>query len=293
ITGEVDAARRAHEESRRLADESADHQGSARALWQLGIVASIQGRESDAERLQRDSLAISRQHGFTLIMASALDNLGILAFKNSDYTLAQSYWQESHGLFRELGFDIGLTTSLLHHAALASLANVEKARALCAEALTKAKETGHKGNVAYALVVLGQLYTKSDPPYAKSDRRLSRALYEEAIAVARDVGNKQSVALALSCMGLVSLDEGKFAEADRLLKESFALLVQLHEDQSVDAATCSEHLGWVAFEQGRFQEARELSERGQSIASFRTEKWHLLRLSGFAHLALVSWIRDF
>ena len=127
ITGELDAARLAHEDSRRLANESGDQEGVAKALWQLGIVASTQGRDSDAEALERDSLAISRTHGFKIIMASALDSLSINAFHRGEYALAQSYWQESHDLFRDLGFDIGLTLSLLHHAALASRTDLERA----------------------------------------------------------------------------------------------------------------------------------------------------------------------
>ncbi len=279
MTGELEAARVAHEESRRRADESGDAAGAARALWQLGILASMQGRDSDAEALQTESLAISRRYGLKLPMARALGNLGIHAFHRRDYALAQTYWQERHVLFRELGFEIGLTGSLLNHAALAHRTDPEQARSLAAEALSKARETGHKDQVSFALVVLGNLHLAID-------RQRSRALYEEALAIARGLGYKRRVANALYCLGHLSATEGRFSEAEGLLNESFALLTQLHEDRSADAADCLEALGWVALDQGRFDDALELADRALSITGARIGKWDPLRLAGSAHLAL-------
>jgi non-specific serine/threonine protein kinase len=279
VTGELEPARSAHEESLRLAEESGDRPAVAKALWELGITASMQGKEVEAEALQQQSLAMSRKHGARLTTASALDNLGIHAFHRGEYGLAHSYWQESHDIFRALGFEVGLTMSLLHLAAVASQTDQNRAMSLATEAVAKARQTRHSGNVAFALMVLGSLTAK------KGDYHGSRVLYEEALAIVRAVGHKRHMARVLVSLGDISMSEARYAEADCQLTESYALLTHLHDERSSEASQCLQSLGWLALERGHLEHARELCERAASCEDFKTDRQNLQRLSGWVCLA--------
>lgn len=279
ITGELREARQKHEESLGLARERGDSQAAASALWRLGIVALREGRPEEAEALQRKSLEISRNGGRTLNLAGALNNLGTIAFDRGDYRLAESYWRETLDIDRELGSVNGLTMSLFNHARLArQTGEFARADTLLREARATAQRSGHSGNIAFALISLGDLYLDSD--YEQS-----RAFLEEALDIVRRAGYQRYTGIALAHLATLAIRQGHYDEARELLKESLILFNQIAEEDSPNASTSRLRASELALEEGRVGDARAMCERELHGESSKPRRQQWLPLLGWVRLA--------
>ena len=279
ITGELSEARLKHEESLRLSKELGDQHGVGKALWRLGIIALREGRSDAAEMLQREGLEINRKGGFKINLAGCLNNLGILAFDRGEYHAAESYWQESRDVFSELGFELGLTISLINHARLAAdRGDHGRANALFTDALARARQMGHKGNIAFAMISLGE--TRLESSYDQS-----RAFIEEALAIVRAVGYTRYIAIALGRLATLALREGDDERARQMLDESLVLLRQIDEEESPNGRDCRLRMAEVAFEQAFFADALEECEQLAARETLHSRRQVTLALFGWVRLA--------
>ena len=255
LTGELDAARGALEESLRLSKETGDQLKIGTALRFLGLVAWRQGRYSEAETLQRQSLDIGRNHGFRILTAYSLNHLAALAFIRDEYDLAEAYWRESDALFREADCTLRLSTSLSNYSVLAyDRGDYAKAESLRLEALTMAKKAGRTDHVLSGFIALGTMCANND--YGRS-----RSLLEEALVIACDVGDKYAIAEAAIELGGISCKEGVYEKADQLAERGLALLRDVHQERSDRAAYGLLLMSQIACEQGFFERGFELCQR--------------------------------
>jgi non-specific serine/threonine protein kinase len=280
LSEDLNAARLLYEESLRLWTDLGDEEGLAGALYRLGNIARRQGDSSTAQKLQGQSLEIYRRREDRMGVAGCLDELGYLAFSHGDYEAADSSWEESLEIWRELKFERGLAVSLSNNASLAKVrADYVKAEALCAESLALSRRLGDEVAIAQRLTQLASLYFDTD--YARA-----RALFQEALAVFRSLGFKRSIAGTLIALSDLACCEGEYEHARHWLNESLTLYGQLDEGESPNAAECLVMLGVVAFEQGEYQGALDLSQRSAELL------FRLSRPAGFANsLCRVGWAR--
>ena len=100
-----------------------DKRGVATALTNLGNVAFEQGDYPSARSLFDESLALNREIGDKRGISISLNNLGNAAFEQRDYISAGSLFEESLDISRELGDKLGIASTL------AGLGGVEVGRA--------------------------------------------------------------------------------------------------------------------------------------------------------------------
>ena len=81
-----------------------DREGEAISLGNLGVIAlRTRGDLAEAERLQRESLAIAREIGYREGEARSLGNLGNLSYERGDLAEAERLMGESLAIEREIG----------------------------------------------------------------------------------------------------------------------------------------------------------------------------------------------
>ena len=100
--GDYEAARVYMEEALPIFQQLGDKRGIATALNELGVVALGRGRFADARQLLEQSLAIKRELGDDWLIANSVGNLGLIAGYQNDYAAAYTLHQESLAISRAL-----------------------------------------------------------------------------------------------------------------------------------------------------------------------------------------------
>jgi predicted ATPase/class 3 adenylate cyclase/Tfp pilus assembly protein PilF len=204
-----------------------------------------EGRERLGRALARDGAGDATRRAKALIAA------GNLACNLGDYEAAQSLFEESLAIRRELGDRSGIAASLLNLGSLAwRQGDFGAARARIEESLVIRRELGDPRGVALALANLGTLAN------SQGDYGAARALYEEGLVIQRGLGDRSSIALSLNNLGAVALSQGDYGAARVVVEESLVIRRELGDRQGV--ADSLFNLGNVACRQGDLGAARTL-----------------------------------
>ena len=186
--------------------------------------------------------------------------LGSLAFEQGDYPAAQTLYEESLAVWRELGDRRG-AAGLLGNLALVAreCGDLVAARTLAQESLTLSREVGDQGRVADALSILGKHRLRSraiSPRRARSIRRASpsAASWETATAIAT----------ALYSVGIAAFLRGEFEDARPLFQEALAIRRELGD--RLGLARVLEGCRGAGGRSGRFARPRAHVGRGRAIA---------------------------
>ncbi|MGH2542004.1 MAG: tetratricopeptide repeat protein, partial [Ardenticatenaceae bacterium] len=183
----------------------------AKALYGASVLASLQEDYDTAYALLEENLAIVRQLGDKLILASSLNAAGILAFQQGDYPSARDLYEESLAIARELGDKRRSAVSLNNLGLVAQEdGDFPSARTLHAESLAIKRELGDKWGIALSLNNLGEVTAD------QGDYTTARALYEESLAIKRELGDKQGIAYSLEGFAVLAAGKGEIGQAARL-----------------------------------------------------------------------------
>jgi predicted ATPase len=106
--GDYDAARRHVREALDIFEGIGDERGVATALNELGVLASYESDFAEARRLLEESLAIKRTLGDDWLIANAFVNLGNVAGWGGDHALGYELHVESLALFEKTGERMGV-----------------------------------------------------------------------------------------------------------------------------------------------------------------------------------------
>ena len=211
--------------------------------WLEGLLALAEGADNVTAAMQ----------------AKAFGGAGALAEHQGEYVRAESLYEQSLTLFRELGDTEG-TAQALNNLGIVAYYHGDYARAtvLQEESLAMHRARGDRWGIASLLSNLGMIaYQQSD--YARAGR-----LYDESLSIVRELGDKKGIAVALANLGLVARDRDEYSRADGLLEESMALHRELGDQW--DIALQLINLGTVARSQGDYTRASALFE--ESLALF-------------------------
>jgi predicted ATPase/Tfp pilus assembly protein PilF len=194
----------------------------------------------------------------TAIRARALSGAGILASQLDDYDRAQAMFEESLGIYRELG-DQGRTGTLLNNLGMIALnrRDFAAARALLEQSLSVAHEAGNEVRSAIVLNNLASLYE------TQGEYSIALRLYADSSVCYRHVRDSVGLSFALSREAHTALAEGQ-AEVARMLCEEGLDLARGVRHQGAVAACCLE-LGIVRLQQGDLAAARSLFQESLSI----------------------------
>jgi DNA-binding NarL/FixJ family response regulator len=191
-------------------------------------------------------------------VASSLQRLGHLAYRQGDYVRARALQQESLTLFRQLDDKVGVTISLQFLGTLALEGwDYEAARALFEEGLAISRQLGDKARTGYSLGQLGETAR------LQGDYAAARTFYEQTLAIYRELGNKSSIAVHLHNLGHVAHREGDHAQATELFRESLVISMQLGSKEFI--AWCLAGLAGVAGTLGQARRAATLFGAAQTL----------------------------
>ena len=190
--------------------KNGDRRGEATSLNNLGIISQTRGDLAEAERLQRESLAIKREIGDQKGIADSLNNIGTLANTRGNLAEAERLYRESLAIEREIGNQGGIATSLNNIGVIArKKGNYTEAERLQRENRSICEERGDRSGLSTAVQNLGAI-AESLGNLADAER-----LYRESLAINREIGNRESEALALHGLGNVAAKNGNVDELNK------------------------------------------------------------------------------
>jgi tetratricopeptide (TPR) repeat protein len=198
--------------------------------------------QPDDKQIQKTSMAVR---------AKALTGAGGLAYAQGDYAPAQTCYEASLALFRELGDRRGVASSTNVLGVLAEiLEDSTRAHSLYQDALALFRELGDRVNVARILNNLGAA------AHDRGDSAQAQAFYEESLALRKALGDKMGIAKSLFNLGEEAQSQGKSVEAIGRYVESLALRAELGDKEGI--AYCLEGLADVAGSRGQPKRAARL-----------------------------------
>jgi predicted ATPase/class 3 adenylate cyclase/DNA-binding CsgD family transcriptional regulator len=239
----------------------------AKALY---AAARLDGDLDRAEECCQQSLALYRELGDAVGIASSLHLLADIAEGRGNLAMARALGEESLMLFRESG-DKGSVAYLLFHLGSLAVEQGEYARArdLLTESLTINRELGNTRIIAYSLFYLAQVSHLSGGDLAQA-----HPLLDESFALFRELGDKEGIASCLNLWGMLALDEGDTARAASRVEQALALFQELKLQHG--AALSLYALAQVAEASGNYTDSQALYEQGVVLA----------RKSGNKHTAI-------
>lgn len=191
---------------------------TATLLKAAGALAESQGDLPEAVRLLTRSLALQREVGDQLGVASSLNNLAVVYMDEGEFSLAGDLYQESLNLYQESA-DLEGIASTLSNLGLLYLYTEEYDLAVQAleESLSLRRQLGDVRGGAVALCNLGEAARR------RGDSKEAHRLFAEALRCVGDIGVK---GLLLACVGglaTVAVSEKKPLHAARLFGAEAAL----------------------------------------------------------------------
>jgi tetratricopeptide (TPR) repeat protein len=150
--------------------------------------------------LLQDALAIQRELGNTRGIANTLNNLGIIASDENDYSLGRALHEECLAIQRDLGDRRGIAVSLNNVAAMAhEQSEYPSARALHEQSLAIFRELGDRRGIADSLNNLGNVARE------QGDFRSARAFQRESLEIYRDLGDRRGIATSLEALSDIEI----------------------------------------------------------------------------------------
>jgi predicted ATPase/transcriptional regulator with XRE-family HTH domain len=184
-----------------------------------GNLAWTIGDYALARRMHEQGLALRRQVGDKLRIASSLNNLGLVAQDVGDYEQARTLYEESLQICRELDdkADIASTLNNLGITVLA-LGDHDTAASLGEESLALWQDLEDAFGIALSFNNLGEVAR------SRRDYVAAGPLYEQALTLYRELGYQQGVAYALNNLGLVAYHRQEIERAASLFREGLSIL---------------------------------------------------------------------
>jgi predicted ATPase len=191
-----------------------------RFWWRRGYLS--EGREWTARALGRDDLPRGRAR------AKGLNGAAVLAREQADYGTAQSLFEESLAIFRELEDRWGIANALQNLASVAIVrGDHDRAAALLQESLALWREPADTWGRAIALGLLGRLAQR------QGDYGRATALHEQSLSLFREAGEIWGLARFLNSLGHLAYEQGDLERATRLGRESLPLFRRLRDRRGI------------------------------------------------------------
>jgi len=220
----------------------------AEARKQLGQVLFIKGSFSEAAHEFRSVLDIYEQRGdieetafVNSCLGSALGSLGRL-------TESAIHLEQSRQQWRKVG-NVKELSGALNNLAMTyyRMGQVDLAREVFLDALTKARASGHQRIEAYALVSLADIDRQS------GDRRKAIERYEEAVTLAADLGDMTLSTHAMTGLAHAYRLMGDVGKAEVLARQALASAQERESDYEQGLAQIA--LGRLWRQQGNLADA--------------------------------------
>jgi tetratricopeptide (TPR) repeat protein len=205
----IESAKRSWSEVLGIATGLGDQRWTARALGELGVIAFFQGNLTRAVRLVGDSVPKLAAAGDKAGVARLLTMAGYGLDPQRRFSEAKWFFIHAQGLMQSSpddGFPFG--AKIGYAEALAGEGDWDRARNLLYDALAEARFEGDFFHQADALIVLGEIASKT------RELELAKHYFNQAATIANTLKLYRTSALAMSDLASVYRIQGKFAQAD-------------------------------------------------------------------------------
>jgi predicted ATPase len=227
-SGNKEKARQLALQSLTLCRAVGDRRATANALSILGNVTQMMGEYELARRSHQEALEIRRALGDQGGIVESLAEIGIAFSNQGQFQEAERSARESVTIGRQLGDQIYCIAGLFR------LANVHNCKGEFAEGLSLAEEN---------LAVLDDLGASVPLAWGRNQVGFCKAHlghYEQArvhlqqgLALARQIDYRWALGSALLGLGYIALAEERYADAQRRLQESVAVLQETRAQSDV------------------------------------------------------------
>ncbi len=259
VRGPIALARTALDAALAAAGPEADTRLRAIALDGAGQLAAVQADHDAQRRYQRESLAIWRELGDDLRVASTLSDLGSAAHFRGEYPLAQALHAEALELAEHTGDaqQTGQALSGLGRLALHQ-GDLDQATAYYKQSMAKFAEIG---DLRRATLILGNLGVVA---INSGDLALAEQRLTEHLDNARRLGDHKLTSGALTNLGLVAYQVGDLDRAAALHQQALELSEQLGDRRL--AVVALGNLGLVAARRKNYPAAAQFHLRSLDLA---------------------------
>ncbi len=212
-------------------EDAQEPAGAERAELGLRLAAALaQGRfwnaycPSESRRWLERGLATGSGAAPPSVRAKALCQTGYLAIWQGDYQQSVALLEESMTLFKDLGANAGVATSLSHLGKMAVHGgDHERAMVLCREAEALLPELVDRQAIGLLLIFLGMAAQN------EGDHDRGLPMLEESLALNRELGDMLGTAVCLTGLGIAALEQDDPKRAAALYEEDMHLLRQLRD----------------------------------------------------------------
>ncbi len=207
-----------------------------------------------ATQTQQSATTHDDLHG----QATSLNNLGLIAFYQSDYEQAKDLYQQSLAIWQELDDQLGISKSFNNLAIVASSqSNYEQAEELFQQSLTIKKHLGDQFGISNTLGNLGLI------AYSQSNYELAWDLNQQSLAMKQKLGDLLGISYTLGNLGAIALDQRDYEQAEDLYQQSLAMRQELGHQIGISLNTSN--LGVVAYYRRDYERARKLHQQSLAI----------------------------
>ncbi len=249
--------------------EAGNRSSEATTLNNLGLVYDFLGQYQKAIKYFTQSLPISKEVGNRKVESSILNNLGLVYRSLGQYQKAIEYHTQSLSIIKEIGDREGegiILNNLGNGYGL--LGQYQKAIEYFTQSLSINKELGNRHSEGVSLGSLGFTY-RSLGQYQKAIE-----YHTQSLLISKEIGDRAGEGTTLRNLGQTYYDLKKLPDAEKFLRQSIAiaesLKVGLKDNDKISfgetIADTYKLLQKVLVEQGKPQEALEISERARSRA---------------------------
>ena len=226
--GELDAAREALEEARRLYSEAGDRRGQASALNNLALILMARGELEAAQPMFEEALELYRGLGHRSGQALMMGNLGNLRYFRRDLPGARRRWDEARASYEALNEPEGAARMHVNVAsALAEEGRLDEARDRFELGITAYRQVGDRQGLGAALGDLGKLRAQ------QGDLSGARGALEEALRIWKETGDKLYAPSTLHDLGNLAREIGEAGAARQRYEEALAMRGSVQDPAAV------------------------------------------------------------
>jgi predicted ATPase/DNA-binding SARP family transcriptional activator len=180
----------------------------AKALVGFAACLTLAGRHEDAVSQAEEAAHLARSFDDRVLLADALNTLGLIADSSGRFAEAESYFVESRNVSRELGDNVRAARGTANLArAVRRQGDLRYGRRLLEQALALIRTTAYTEGVCSCLLDLGDIL-REEGGYAESLDRL-----RESLRISSEYGFGERIFEALMLIAEVSFQLGLLREA--------------------------------------------------------------------------------
>ena len=258
VQADHDAQRRYQQESLAIWRELGDDLQVASTLSDLGSAAHFRGEYPLARALHAEALELAERTGDAQQTGQALSGLGRLALHQGDLDQATAYYTQSMAKFAEIG-DLRRATLILGNLGVVAINSGDLA--LAEQRLTKHLDNARR--LGDHKLTSGALTNLGLVAYQAGDLDRAAGLHQQALELSEQLGDLRLAVVALGNLGLVAARRKNYPAAAQFHLRSLDLAESVGERRSV--AEMLEELAAVESAAGNAARAATLFGASQSI----------------------------